>query len=132
MTMLWVFLVLVVLGIVLFLGRYFANRNIVQYSVPEVHERLKQGEALLLDVRTDGERAANSIPGSIHIPLHLLPQSVNSLKEHGEKEFICFCRTGNRSMGAADLLGKSGLKAASMKGGIMAWSLPKKETTSGT
>ena len=120
--MIWAFLVFVVLLVVLFLGRYFANRNITQYSVAEVHERLKQGDAILLDVRTDSERSAKSIPKSLHIPLHILSQSANDLKKkHEGKEIICYCHAGTRSVGAADLLGKYGIKAASMKGGISAW-----------
>ena len=119
--MTWFLLITAALLIILFVGRYFANRNIVQYSVAEVKERVKRGEAILLDVRTDNERATKSIPNSIHIPLHLLSQSTDKLEKYGDKEIICYCRSGNRSMGAADVLGKKGIRAASMKGGIMAW-----------
>ncbi len=119
--MIWLLLAVLVLLVLLFLGRAFANRNITQYTVDEVRTRLNGEKAILLDVRTDSERKAKSIPGSLHIPLQELSQSLERLEKYRDKEIICYCRTGNRSVAAADVLGKQNFKAASMKGGITAW-----------
>lgn len=122
----WI-LALAALGIIVFLvARWYGNRHLTRYSVDQTHERLASGEAILLDVRTDGERAAQKIDGSLHIPLDQLPERAAELEKYRDKEIISYCRSGNRSLGATDILSDKGFRAASMTGGIMAWQEPEK------
>ena len=122
----WTLAVIGLLLVVFLVGRWYANRDITKYSIDETHEKLASGDAILLDVRTDGERAAKSIKGSLHIPLDQIEARMGELEEHRDKEIIAYCRSGNRSLAAADLLGKGGFRAASMNGGIMGWQEPEK------
>lgn len=112
---------LLVLFAVVLIGRRFANKNILQYSVEEISGKVKSGEVIMLDVRTQGERSMGSIPKSLHIPLQELAGRKDELKKYQGKTIVCYCQSGNRSLAAADQLGRAGYTAASMRGGIMAW-----------
>lgn len=114
--------VLMALVATLYLRRWFMLRGMKQYSPREVAEAMKlSGSKILLDVRTAAERQRNSIKGSIHIPLHELGRRVEELNKHRNKEVICYCQSGNRSVSAAARLKKSGFTVANMKGGIAEW-----------
>ncbi len=126
----WTLAIVALVLIVFLVGRWYVNRDITKYSIDETHERLASGEAILLDVRTDGERAERSLKNSLHIPLDQIEARIDELEEYREKEIIAYCRSGNRSLAAADLLGKKGFRAASMNGGIMAWQEPEKRRRS--
>ncbi|WP_218004897.1 MBL fold metallo-hydrolase [Actinomadura macra] len=61
--------------------------------------------ANVLDVRRDDERAAGSLPGSTHIPLHSL---TSRLDEVPPGEVWVHCATGYRASIAASLLDRAG------------------------
>jgi rhodanese-related sulfurtransferase len=111
------------LAVVVFLyaRKYFMSRSLTQYSAREAAERVKHGEAVLLDVRTAAERRSGSIKGSLHIPVHELSRRSDELKKVGGKEIVCYCATGSRSISAAITLRKLGFTTANMKGGMAEW-----------
>lgn len=80
---------------------------------------VKSGQAILLDVRSSGERKAAQIPGSLHIPLDELAQKANTLPK--DKTIICQCASGMRSASAAKQLAGRGLTTLNLSGGISAW-----------
>jgi len=112
-----------VFGVVglLLLRRYWKMRSIRQYSPQEVRERLHDRNVLLLDVRTDMEHRAQTIGGSLHIPLQQLRRRLQDLDRYRSKEIICFCSSGNRSLTAAYLLRKRGFNTGNLKGGLSQW-----------
>lgn len=72
--------------------------------------------AVFLDVRMDSEHRANSIKGSVNVPLYML-----RLKSEGldpGKKYICYCETGRRSSAAAYLLSEKGFESYVLKGGL--------------
>ncbi len=102
--------------------RFLRMRSVTHYSPAETAERIAGGkDTVLLDVRTDGERNGRHIRGSLHIPLQELRHRIGELKKYQQKEIICYCRSGNRSLTAAALLKKQGFTAANMRGGIVGW-----------
>jgi rhodanese-related sulfurtransferase len=108
--------------VLLYARRWFALRGLKSYSPAEVAEQLKRaGSPLLLDVRTRSERQRNCIKGSLHIPLHELGHRRSELEKHKNREIICYCASGNRSISAAARLKKFGFTAANMTGGIAEW-----------
>ena len=110
--------------IVLYVRRMLIQRSVTNYDASTVAEKLKAKEnILLLDVRTSGERSRNHIPGSTHIPLHELRRRMNELERYKEKEIICYCQSGSRSVSAAGTLNKNGFRAANLSGGISMWNL---------
>lgn len=112
----------IVLGMIvlLYLRKQWNARGIAQYAPAEVQERMKSG-SVLVDVRTARERSRQSIPSSIHIPLHEISSRIQELERHRGKEIICYCATGNRSVSAAVKLKKAGFTAGNLKGGIASW-----------
>lgn len=97
------------------------RRFLVSRSVPKVRASELPAGAVLLDVRTSGERSRGSIPGSIHIPLHELGGRAGELARHRGARIVCYCQSGNRSLTAAVKLRKQGFDAANLSGGIAAW-----------
>ena len=78
-------------------------------------------EAELLDVRTAGEFASGTINGARNLDV-TSPQFRNALQLLDKnKEYYVFCRSGNRSGSACDLLTAQGLKAYNLAGGIGEW-----------
>ena len=118
-----VLLYLLLAALVLFsLRKFFKIRSVKHYSPSEAAEKLAaERETVLLDVRTAGERNAQHIRGSLHIPLQELTRRMDELNKYQQREIICYCRSGNRSLTAAALLKKHGFTTANMRGGIVEW-----------
>lgn len=115
-----VLILIVALIVVLYVKKFLLARSIKQYSFAEVKEKIKNGKSsILLDVRTDSERLSKSIKGSIHIPLNELRNRKAELEKHRDKEIICYCRSGSRSLNAAAILKKEGFDIANLKGGMV-------------
>ena len=105
-----------------FIKRLILTKTIKQYSANEANDVVKKTRnAILLDVRTSSERSAQQIKGSVHIPLNELRRRSSELKKYKDKEIICYCRTGSRSINAASILKKNGFNSANLKGGIVSW-----------
>ena len=93
---------------------------IQEIDVHEAQRRLAEGRAILIDVRELEEVTAAHVPGARHIPLAQLLQNTSDLPN--DKELLLFCRSGNRSELATDLLTRKGLNnIVNVKGGIIAW-----------
>jgi rhodanese-related sulfurtransferase len=104
------------------INKYFIKRSLKHYSAAEAAEKIKSSRnVLLLDVRTAQERKVSMIKGSFHIPVHEIGTRIGELNKFKDKEIICYCRTGNRSVTAASKLKKHGFNSANLLGGINAW-----------
>lgn len=91
-----------------------------EISPEQVEEYIdKQVPSIILDVREDMEVAQGMIEGAKHIPLQLLPLSLEKLDK--SKEIICVCRSGQRSNSAALYLNEQGYNAVNMVGGMIEW-----------
>jgi rhodanese-related sulfurtransferase len=116
------FYILLGLLVLIAVRRFFVNRSVTQYSVREVAERIQTNRGVfLLDVRSEKEWHQGHIKGAHHIPLHELTRRSSELDKHKNREIICYCQTGNRSITAALRLKRFGFSTASMKGGIAEW-----------
>jgi hydroxyacylglutathione hydrolase len=86
----------------------------------ETASRMRSGQALLLDVRSQNEYDSEHIEGARHIFYGKLAQRVAELLP--ESEIIIHCTSGTRSLIAASLLQSYGFsRVANMRGGIDAW-----------
>lgn len=105
-----------------YLRKFLNNRKITHLDAGDVSNRLKnQNNILLLDVRTEPERKLGHIKGSLHIPLNQLRKRQPELEKFKNKEIVCYCRSGNRSLNAAVFLKKHGFNASNLRGGITEW-----------
>jgi rhodanese-related sulfurtransferase len=77
------------------------------------------GNAQIVDVREPYERDAGYIAGSRHIELQDLPSQAESLDR--DRPVIFQCRSGSRSLMAAQAFRRAGFDAWSMAGGLEQW-----------
>lgn len=75
--------------------------------------------ATVIDVREVDEYIDAHVPGVRLVPLGTLPDELDAL-QRDERLFI-ICRSGARSLRAADFLLANGFDAVSVAGGTMAW-----------
>lgn len=64
--------------------------------------------AFIVDVRTPAEYAAGTAPGAVNIPLHEVQARLSEFE--GKGEIVVFCKSGNRSGQAKNILEKNGHK----------------------
>ena len=116
------FYLIVGIIVVLYGRRLLMRRAIIHYDAGTVGRKVKGKEnILLLDVRTSGERSRRHIRGSVHIPLHELKGRMRELEEFRDKEIICYCQSGNRSLSASHTLKRNGFRVANLSCGMSAW-----------
>ena len=96
--------------------------KIVSVSASEFNEEIKTDSVQLLDVRTPQEYADGHIDGALNIDVH-----ADDFRQMAEKELsksstiLVYCRSGRRSLDAADILTQLGYKVINLKGGIIEW-----------
>ncbi len=76
-------------------------------------------EHLLVDVRTPEEFASGHIAGAVNIPVDELAQRLSEVPQ--DKPVVLYCRSGNRSGQAAQMLDQAGYTQIYDLGGIVAW-----------
>jgi len=72
---------------------------------------------VIVDVRNTWEFDEEHVTNAINVPLHELPSRINELKKIN-KPFIFYCRSGNRSGAAVNILKQSGIMDVHNGGGI--------------
>jgi molybdopterin/thiamine biosynthesis adenylyltransferase/rhodanese-related sulfurtransferase len=92
-----------------------------EISPRDLDARLKAGDPIhLVDVREPVEQQVSKIAGAELIPLGELSLHLDRFKP--DEEIVVFCRTGNRSERAAQvLIGAGFTRVNSLRGGINAW-----------
>lgn len=99
----------------------YAFENIDSRKFKEIME--KEKGILVLDVRTPVEyREDGRIPGSILIPVQILPQHIKDIENFKNKKVLVYCRSGNRSVYASRILEQNGFNQVyNLKDGIIGW-----------
>jgi rhodanese-related sulfurtransferase len=98
-------------------------------TLPEIVDASTTAELLrshaavkLIDVRTPAEFEAAHIPGSYNVPLDLIDEHRNELRDSLREPAIIVCRTGNRARQAAGQLRAAHLDHIHiLDGGLLAW-----------
>ncbi len=92
-------------------------------TVAELKDRLSNGEKInLVDVREISEHNEFNI-GGILVPLgKIQAMDIGELEALKEQELICYCRSGNRSGQACQILDMLGFThTKNLQGGMLAW-----------
>lgn len=99
-----------------------SDNNITSVSATEFENEIKADSVQLLDVRTPQEYAEGHIAGALNIDI-----KSDDFRQIAEKELskdsiiLVYCRSGRRSMDAAEILTGLGYKVVNLKGGITEW-----------
>ena len=102
----------------------FGNRirGIKDLDCPGALQLINHKNALVLDVREEGEYKLGHILNSRLIPLGKLNERIGELEKYREQPVVVVCRSGFRSGTACTLLGKHGFaQAYNLAGGVTAW-----------
>ena len=91
----------------------------LEVSTEETARALAEGSAQVVDVREPYEREAGYVEGTEHIELQQLAGAAQSLDR--ERPVIFYCRSGVRSLMAAQAFQRAGYDAYSMAGGLVDW-----------
>ncbi|WCN84010.1 rhodanese-like domain-containing protein [Micromonospora sp. LH3U1] len=99
------------------------NARPATVDAPGLRELIDSGHApRLLDVRTPAEFETSHIPGSYNVPLDLLKEHREELRNHLDEDVVLVCRSGARATQAEHSLAGVGLPNLKvLDGGIMAW-----------
>lgn len=98
------FILIIIIGVVM-LGIF---KNLFgQKDNKQLKEALADN-AYLVDVRTPSEFASGSVKGAVNIPLDKISGQLSKFK--GKKNIVVFCRSGNRSGQAKQILEKNGFQ----------------------
>jgi rhodanese-related sulfurtransferase len=92
--------------------------TIAEIDVVELADRLRAGAALV-DVRELDEWHAGRVPGVPVVPLSELDARVGDLPPGRPLHLIC--RSGGRSLRAAEYLSSLGIECVNVAGGTLAW-----------
>jgi rhodanese-related sulfurtransferase len=100
----------------------FSGAQVESIGVRELHEKIEQGrQPFILDVRQPEEYRMGHIAGATLIPLGQLERRINEVPR--DREIVCICASGHRSVPAVQALKAAGYSASSMKNGMIAWQL---------
>ena len=86
-----------------------AKKRVRECTVDDVKHRMDRGEKFtLVDVREDGEWAADRLPGAVHLGKGVIERDIEKTVPDMNTELVLYCGGGFRSALAADNLQKMG------------------------
>ncbi|MFS4482132.1 rhodanese-like domain-containing protein [Hyunsoonleella sp. 2307UL5-6] len=88
-----------------------------------VQQLENDNNAIVLDVRTDDEVADGIIPNAIHLDIYKGQEFIDALEDLDKsKSYYVYCRSGNRSGQACQIMEELGFeKAYNLEGGMLQW-----------
>jgi thioredoxin len=115
-------------------GQQFAKIVVLEYEVEDsravfksisprkARDMIAADSPLILDVRTPHEFYSERISGAMLIPVQQLADRTGELDAYKNKPILVYCRSGNRSIPASQILIRNGFKKVyNMKQGIGGW-----------
>jgi rhodanese-related sulfurtransferase len=91
----------------------------IEVTPEQAHAAVDAGEAQLIDVREEREHAAGHIAAARHIELQDLQAQAETIDR--DTPVVFQCRSGGRSLMAAQAFRQAGYQAHSMAGGLQQW-----------
>ena len=91
-------------------------------SAVEATLLMNREDAVVIDVRDQGEFEAGHIPNARHLALSDLSRRMGELEKYKQKPVIVCCASGSRSASAIGTMRKAGFeKLYNLRGGIFEW-----------
>jgi thioredoxin len=99
-----------------------AGSSYQELAASEAMSLIRTRDPLIIDVRTPGEYYAGHLEGARLIPLQQLQERVGEIAGEKGRDILLYCRSGNRSTVAAEILGRAGFKKLyNIRYGILEW-----------
>ena len=105
----------------MFDSNFIIMANLTQVEWAE--QLANDSNAVVLDVRTQGEINEGIIPKAIHLDIYMGREFIDDLnKLDKNKNYYVYCRSGNRSGQACSIMEQMGFKGAyNLVGGMLEW-----------
>jgi thioredoxin len=98
------------------------DANFTELSAENAKELLEGSNPLVLDVRTPNEFYDGHLEDAMLIPLHQLERRLAEINDYKERDILVYCRNGNRSTVAAQILIRHGFrKLYNLRPGTRGW-----------
>jgi rhodanese-related sulfurtransferase len=83
---------------------------------------INREDAVVLDVRSDGEFNQGHIVNAVNIPQKSVQEQLSKLEKYRNRPIITACRTGQIALGVSSTLRKNGFEQVyNLAGGLIAW-----------
>ena len=92
--------------------------DVATITATALKEALPTGNFVLVDVRTEKERAVSTLPGAISEKV--FEERLDELMAEG-RTVVAYCTIGARSSSYARQMGKRGIKVLNLEGSVLAW-----------
>lgn len=92
--------------------------DVATTTAAALREALPTGDFIVVDVRTDGERAVSTLPGAI--TAKDFESRLEELVAEG-RAVVAYCTVGARSSSYARKMAERGVNVLNLEGGVLAW-----------
>lgn len=106
--------------------RMSSANSVAEIDVNELARLRAEAEAsgkpvLVIDVREPDEYHDGHVPGALLVPLATVPGKIDAFVGDGEQPVYIVCKSGGRSMQAAEFVADHGAQPVNIAGGTMGW-----------
>ncbi len=115
-------LLILLLGLIGLNTGCMAQDAIESVDAENFEQQIKDAKTQILDVRTAAEFATGHLENALNIDVKQSDFKGKAAKSLDKKKTIMiYCRSGKRSMTAAQLLSQEGYQVVNLTGGILSW-----------
>ncbi len=112
----------VILGLLIWTLWQGAGRGLKKLSPADATLLINREDAVILDVRSDGEFNQGHIINAVNIPQKSVQEQLSKLNKYRNRPIITACRNGQVAPGVGNTLRKNGFEQVyNLAGGLIAW-----------
>lgn len=112
----------VILGMLIWTLWQGAGRGLKKLSPMDATQLINREDAVVLDVRSDGEFNQGHIVNAVNIPQKTVAEQLSKLEKYRSRPIITACRNGQSAAGVGNTLRKNGFEQVyNLAGGLLAW-----------
>ncbi len=112
----------VILGMLIWTLWQSAGRGLKKLSPMDATQLINREDAVVLDIRSDGEFSQGHIVNAVNVPQKSLEEQLSKLEKYRDRPIIIACRNGQTAVGVGNRLRKHGFEQVyNLAGGLGAW-----------
>ena len=113
---------LVILGALLWVLWQGLGRGLTKLSPMDATQLINREDAVVVDVRPDGEFNQGHIVNALNIPQKSIQEQLTKLNKYRNRPIIMACRNGQAASSVGSTLRKNGFEQVyNLAGGLVAW-----------
>ena len=112
----------VILGMLIWTLWQGAGRGLKKLSLMDATRLINREDAVIVDVRSDGEFNQGHIVNAVNIPQKSVHEQLSKLDKYRSRPIITTCRNGQTALSVGNTLRKNGFEQVyNLAGGLIAW-----------